>query len=379
MQISYLCNEAYGGVSGLSRYEYNLLKLFRLSPSLSIQVVKVPPPPLPRILLRLAHRLGYDLLAFHQNYPLRWPPGLSGLVHLTRLGQASLLLRKRDHPVVITVHDLIHYKYRRDPAMHIYRNPLQARLDSLAVWSLNKADAVLASSAYTRQCLVELAGIPAEKIHLIYPGIDAQQFRPLRPPAGFYTRYGLSQDTPYLLHISTEEARKNVPRLLQAFARLKDTLPEMVLLKIGRPLYPTQRQHHLNLIAELGIQDSVIFINDVPDEDLPYFYNASRLLIFPSLEEGFGFPVLEAMACGLPVICSRAASLPELAGDAAWLVDPLDVQDITRALLQVLADRECSASLSSAGLEQVKKFSWQSTAAQTLEVYRQVMEAHHAG
>ena len=378
MQVSFLNNATYSGISGLSRYEQNLFQALSAYSSLSVNKAKIPPPALPPELLRLIRRAGFDLITFHENYPLRWPEGLTGLVHLTRLGQATLLTRKRKYPIVVTVHDIIHYKYRDDPSMHIYRNPVQAWFDAMAVRQLKKADAILADSEYTRQCLIDIAGVPSENIHVIYLGISPKQFYPLEVPRAFYQHYGLNQQTPYILHISTEEPRKNFPRVIEAFAEIKRMRPEVRLMKIGRPLYPDQRARHRKLIETLGIQDSIIFIDDVSDEDLPYFYNVGRLLLFPSLEEGFGFPVLEAMACGMPVICSGLASLPEIAGEAALFVNPYKTEEIVESVLRLLSDKRLSTELSIAGITQAKQFSWKKTASQTVGIYQKVMESYDA-
>jgi glycosyltransferase involved in cell wall biosynthesis len=378
MHVSFVNNTTYSGVSGLSRYERSLFQAFREYPCLDIYKEKIPPPALPPEILWLIKRAGFDLVTFHENYPLRWPKGLSGLVHLTRHGQATLLTRKRKIPIVVTVHDIIHYKYRNDPSMHIYRNPVQKWFDAMAVHQLKKADAILAVSQYTRQCLVDLADIPPENIQVIYEGINPDQFHPLEVPPAFFQHYGINHQIPYILHISTEEPRKNFPRVIESFAKVKRQMPEVGMLKIGRPLYPEQREHHHKLIETLGIQDGIQFFDEVSDEDLPYFYNISSLLLFPSLEEGFGFPVLEAMACGLPVICSGLASLPEIAGGAALFVNPFKTEEIVESVFRLLNNKELSTQLSIAGITQAKLFSWQRTASQTLEVYQKVLESHDA-
>jgi glycosyltransferase involved in cell wall biosynthesis len=378
LQVSFLENQAYTGVSGLSRYERSLILALREFPTLTVRSAPIPPPPLPTSLLTVIRRVGYDLIAFHQDYPLRWPQSVTGLVHLTRLGQATLLLRKGRRHVVVTVHDIIHFMHRRDPTLHIYKHPIQAWFDALAVRMLKRADVVLASSNYTKRCLIEYAEVPADKIRVIYLGIDSERFYPHQVPTEFYRRYKLDPKIPYILHLSTEEPRKNIPRLLRAFASVHEKYPRAVLLKIGRPLYPTQRQHHLNLVQRLDLAARVRFVDDVPDEDLPYFYSASRVFVLPSTEEGFGFPVLEAMACGIPVICSRVASLPEIAGEASLLIDPYKTDDIVEAIIRLLTNERLSTELSIKGMTQAKQFSWENTASQTVDIYKNIIENNNA-
>jgi glycosyltransferase involved in cell wall biosynthesis len=126
-------------------------------------------------------------------------------------------------------------------------------------------------------------------------------------------------------------------------------------------------------VAQLGLQEQVTFTGYVPDEDLPALYNAAELFVFPSLYEGFGLPVLEAMACGAPVVTSNTSSLPEVAGDAAILVDPYDVNAIAQAMRQVLEDPALAEALRQKGLERAKLFTWEKTARQTIAVYEKVL------
>ena len=203
-------------------------------------------------------------------------------------------------------------------------------------------------------------------------GVEQEHFRPLEIPPEFYQKYNLNRGGRYILHISTEEARKNVGTLIRAFARVHAKCHDVTLLKIGRPLYPFQRQTNLRLISELGLEQAVTFIDLVPDEDLPLFYNAAGVTLLPSIAEGFGFPVIESMACGTPVVCSNTSSLPELAGVAAMLVDPRNVEDIASAILRLLEDSSLTQQLRERSLQWVRKFTWEATAKGTVGAYRKV-------
>jgi glycosyltransferase involved in cell wall biosynthesis len=147
------------------------------------------------------------------------------------------------------------------------------------------------------------------------------------------------------------------------------------LLKVGQPEVAGERAKALRLIDELGIAEDVGFVGHVGD-DLPLFYNASDLFVFPSCYEGFGFPPLEALACGTPVICSHATSLPEVVGDAALLFDPLDEDALVGLMARALDDEGLRHACRRRGLERIRRFTWGRTAEQTIAVYRQVAQGH---
>lgn len=372
MRVDFLLNQTYTGVSGLTRYDRGLLQAMAKFPDVQVTTVTPGIRPFPQWLVDLGARAGLGLGQFIQNYPLVWPESAGELVHLPQRGQSSLLWNKGKHRVIVTVHDIIHYLHRSQPEMHIYRHGIQRWFDIFSVRMLKRADMVLASSEFTRQTLIDHAAVLPQRVQVIYLGVETNRFRPLEIPKTFYQKYGLDSSYHYILHISTEEARKNVGALIRAFAKVHAQYQDARLLKIGRPLYPQQRQANLRLIGELGLENAVIFIDHVPDDDLPLFYNAARVMVLPSLMEGFGFPVLESMACGTPVVCSNAASLPELAGEAALLVHPRDVDGLAQAILSVFVDTSCARQMKERGLQWVRNFTWEATARQTIDIYQSV-------
>lgn len=377
LDIKLIVND-YAQVSGLSRYATALYCQLKQWPDANVTPVPLTPPPLPRPLLRLASGLGYDIGTFLTTYPLSWPGDLGDLVHLTHRAQATLLLRRPSCPSVVTVHDVIHYQYRNDPSMRTYRNHLVQWMDRISIRALHSADAIIASSEYTKHALVREVGLPEAKVHCIHLGVDAEQFRPCRIPQGFLERYSLDRGIPYILHISTEEPRKNLPALIRAFALVRTWHPDARLLKVGWPLYPAVRSKVSSLVDELNLGDSIILVNEVPDEDLVYFYNLAQVFAFPSHAEGFGLPVLEAMACGTPVMCSDRASLPELVGSAALMVAPDDVPGMAEAICKILEDKAMWHTLRESGLERAALFSWTQTARDTLDLYTATMESVRA-
>jgi len=183
-------------------------------------------------------------------------------------------------------------------------------------------------------------------------------------------------DYPYVLFVGSEHPRKNFARLLRAFFKLKSEhrVKDLKLVKVGKAGGPEAdfRQHTLQVINELNIPRDVVFTDYVAEENLPAYYSGAECFILPSLYEGFGFPPLEAMACGCPVIVSNATSLPEVTGEAAVRVDPYDIYGIARALEMVLTDEGLRRELVSKGLERARQFSWEKAARQTMEVYQSV-------
>ncbi len=263
-------------------------------------------------------------------------------------------------PFVVTVHDL---SYRHYP--EAFRAANRGYLTLFGQHSVRRARRVIAVSQSTKDDLVKHYGLPAAKVDVVYHGVD-QAFRPLPPAdvAAFRARQGLPQR--FLLFVGTLEPRKNVVRLVEAYARLPQTSPPLVLVGGKGWLY----EEVFRLVNALGLASRVHFAGYVPAEDLPYWYNAAEVFVYPSLYEGFGLPPLEAMACGLPVISSTASSLPEVVGDAGLLVDPLDVDGLGAAIGRLLPDTELKERMRAAGLERVQRFTWEQTARQTVDCYR---------
>jgi glycosyltransferase involved in cell wall biosynthesis len=176
---------------------------------------------------------------------------------------------------------------------------------------------------------------------------------------------------PYLLYVGSLEPRKNLIRLLEAFALLGQDRRRTKLVIVGAPKWQTSPI--LRRVRELGIEQEVRFLGPVPDDELPSLYSAAQLLVLPSLYEGFGLPVLEAMACGAPVVASNVSAIPEVAGDAAILVDPFDTRSISRAIARVLEDRALAEQMRARGLAQASRFSWELNIRDTCQIYEKVL------
>lgn len=259
-----------------------------------------------------------------------------------------------DVPAVVTIHDL---GYLRFPGSH----PLIDRLylDWSTRHSARTARRVIAISQATADDLIELNGVPRQKVRVVHSGVDEAMVAAPLPE-----RFGISGS--YILHVGSLHPRKNLARLIEAFALIKDTLGGLQLVLAGRPGWEYGRL--LEKIDELGLAGRVILPGYVSDEERSALYRGARVYAFPSLYEGFGFPVLEAMAHGAPVVCSNTSSLPELVADAALTVDPLDVQGLAEAVEQLLVDETLRRDLVQRGFRRVELFSWESCARSTLDV-----------
>ncbi|MGC8787518.1 MAG: glycosyltransferase family 4 protein, partial [Anaerolineae bacterium] len=231
---------------------------------------------------------------------------------------------------VVTIHDVFAWScpgHSTWSDMLIYRYWLPRVLP--------RVDAVIAVSQTSRTDIVNHLRIPHSQVHVIYEGVDTH-YHPISSEEAAQTasRYGLPKR--YILFVGSVEERKNLRRLLQACARLWQGSEVCPLVVVGPHKWKYRRI--LQTVEELGISKRVIFTGYVPDEALPALYSGADLFVFPSLYEGFGLPPLEAMACGTPVVCSKASSLPEVVGDAALMVDPYDVEALAEAMHRVLSD-----------------------------------------
>jgi len=355
-------------MTGLLRYALSLHDELRAQ---GVDVALVHPrSPVPRILVRAGRALGLDAAAFFGSYPVSVRLDGAEVCHLASQTLATLLLNRRRPPVVVTVHDLIPQLVGDDPALSSYRRPVERLFDRLALQGLRRAAAIVAISEFTKGTIVQITGYPANRIHVVYRAVDRAVFKPLPVPDGFRRKYGLEADVPSVLYVGSEDPRKNVEGLIRAFARVRAQVPAAQLVKVGAPHFTAERQRLLSLVDELGLDRRVRFLDHVPDEDLPLFYNAASVFVLPSFYEGFGLPALEAMSCGIPVLASDRASLPEVVGQAGALLDPDDVAGLADSITGLLTDPQRRAADSEAALQQAARFSLARQAEQTLAVYR---------
>ncbi len=322
---------------------------------------------------RLLQGRGYDAKTFFTNYPVAARLEKEAVKHLTTQMMASLLSFKPGmHRVVITVADIVPYLVRDNPQQNTFNHRFDRFFDHLAMHNLNKADRLITISTYTKEMLVKHLACDESKIRVVLLGLDQQTFYPTQTSDAFKARCNMQPDSRYLLYVGSENPRKNLPFLLKALEQLIARVPNVKLLKVGGAETPAQRKQFLEQISALHLEERVMLLDQVPQSDLTALYNSADGFVFPSLYEGFGFPPLEAMACGTPVVCSTAASLPEVVGDAALSVAPDDLPGWAAAMERILLDDQLRLELRRRGLQRVREFTWERTARQTLAVYKEL-------
>ncbi|GAC1383635.1 MAG: hypothetical protein NVSMB42_00530 [Herpetosiphon sp.] len=358
-----------GEHTGVGRYTQ---MLYMYMQEAGVDVVRVAPtlPSLPARIYRWLKWGGVDLRAFLLNYPVWASYPAAPVFHLTSQNLASLLLfRRPPGRVIVTVHDIIPFILRHDAIIKPYRTVMDRWFDRLAMVGLRRADVLVADSIYTKQSLVTELGISPSKIKMVYLGIDHKQFCPAAVEPDFRERYSLAADRRYLIYVGSEDPRKNLVTLLQAFAKLRAELPDVELLKVGRAHFEHEREQLKTVARQLGVLEAVHFLDDVPESDLRFLYNVADVCVMPSLYEGFGFPVLEAMACGTAVVCAAATSLIEIGATASIQVPPHDVQELVTALLTVLGDSASRVELQQRGRAHAARFTWDRTTTETVQAY----------
>ena len=269
---------------------------------------------------------------------------------------------------VLTLHDLRVLRYPQ--TFSRFRG---AFLHWAIPQSVRRATLTIASSLETRrEALALLRGAAPDRIRVSYPGLDEIWFAPIAPEQKQETQHRLGLPAFYLLTVGTWEPHKNLPRVLEAFERLKaqNGFADLHLLLVGATFATGKSDDLRTWLAGRSVAPFVHPLGIVSDADLRTVYAGAEALIFPSLYEGFGYPPLEAMASGIPVVTSRLSCLPEIVGDAAELVDPLDSADIARGMATVLDNGDRQAQLRGHGFEQARRYRWENHATEVIAAYQ---------
>lgn len=322
-----------------------------------------------------------DLPEGWQSKVLCWPP--KKLWTQLRLS-AEMLINKPDvlfvpahtiplvHPrnTITTLHDV---GFERYPEIYSKKELAYHRFS--ARFALRHAKHIITPSEFSKREIIELYNADPSKISVIYNGYDKDKYKILSKEEvnSILDKYNLNK--PYFFFVSRLVEKKNVVGLLEAFQKfielgIRNHELGINLVLVGEPGYGYDKIK--KTIGESGVKEKIIELGWVPEEDMPALFNGATAFVFPSFYEGFGIPVLEAMACGTPVICSKRASLPEVVGEAGILIDPQNIGELTKEMVRVTSDENLRHDLRERGLKQAQNFSWGKCAEETYRVLRQV-------
>lgn len=357
MRVHLFADSPWENWPSMDRYARSLFRaLGQVAPEVDFRLL-VPPDPPPGLggrLFVLWRMLAYPLWA-------RYHP--ADVYHVLDHSYGHLLFALDESRTAVTVHDIAPFLFpgRRWGLSYLAWEAAWRGAQRAAQW--------IAISDFTRSELTARAGQSAPRLSRIYYGVESH-FRPLSTSerALWRVEWGAG-DSSIVLHIGHCQPRKNVEGLLSALALLTRQGLDFQFFQVGGTFTSSQQR----LVESLGLKERVRQIKRISkDEKLVGLYNIADVLVLPSLYEGFGFPVLEAMACGTPVVASNVASLPEVVGDAGLLVDPRNPQAIADAIIRVLSNSALATELRRRGLERAKMFTWERAARETMKVYQEL-------
>lgn len=354
--------------AGIRTYTYNLIKCLNEYSSHQLYLLEYENdnvfPKLPRIIIPNPLSKISNLYLWHPYLTKKLNDGNYDLDIVHSLNQGPSFLRLKKQKYVITIHDILPLVYPRLRPLKVYLT-----YKALLKKTLQNADMVIASSYSTKEDIIRIIKIPAEKIRVVHLGVE-NRFNPAgsAEDCARIAKYGINSN--YILYVGGLAAHKNIPCLIKSFYLLKTKGHTHKLVIAGTKRW--KYEDIFSLVEKLGLAHDVVFTGYLPDEDLPSLYRKADLFVNPSLYEGFGLPTLEAMACGLPVVTSNTSSFPEVTGSAGAMVDPSNDHQLARQMHRILIDEELSRKLTQLGLERAKVFSWKRCAKGTLDVYDEV-------
>jgi glycosyltransferase involved in cell wall biosynthesis len=283
------------------------------------------------------------------------------ILHCTYIGPFTTQI-----PLVVTVHDVTFNRY---PEYFSLRDRLL--FSTLFRLTMRKADKIITVSEHSKKEISHYYPKTKNKIDVTLEAASSEfSINKKNLDKQFLTQYKIHGK--YILSVGNLQPRKNLIRLIQAFARINHTYDhELKLVIVGKAKWQSSKIY--SIVNSLNIRDDVIFTGYVSNQDLLNLYKYASVFVYPSFYEGFGLPILEAMACGTPVIASKTSSMPEVAGTAAIFIDPYNEDQLAEAIIQVLSDPILQAVLSTSGIERASKFSWNKTARETIEIYKQLL------
>jgi glycosyltransferase involved in cell wall biosynthesis len=299
------------------------------------------------------------------------------------LSQSIGIFAKNNRPSIVTVHDIsvLIDKQIMQPtpsfmsaqAKNIYNNQfinnIYYNFAKKSIEASKAADKIICDSSFTKDELIRYFRIPPHKISVIYLGVDRNTFKQ-RNKESVRTQLNLPKDYTFLLSIGDEGPRKNIVTVLRALNLLvnKKRIKKIALLRVGERRRSTQ-----DIIEKFKLCDNAFYFDKIPKSSIPYFYNASDLLVYPSLYEGFGLPLIEAMASACPIVASNQSSIPEIVQNAGILIPPKDANLLADSILNILENKQLRLSLIENGLRRVKDFSWKECAQKTITEYQSLI------
>lgn len=373
MKIGFFTYGIHGNrMTGIARYAVELTRAMKgIDPLLEITLLN-PYPETEHLWYRqfpvypLPHLKKLPLAATLGNYELHRAARKLDLdiVH-DPIGIAPFLVPGCKYKKITTIHDAV-------PAVYPKTQPLLSRIlfSTLIANAGRSCDAILTVSQTSADDLQHYYRLPPEKIHVTPNGVHPPSLVSSDEAQSTLKRFGVRQ--PYFLYVGALHPRKNIRRVIEAFGIVHRHHPHSKLVIVGPPSWGAQQELQ-NVIRSSGDDSGIVFTDFLTDQELGSFYQEALALVFPSLYEGFGLPVLEAMSYGTPVITSNVSALPEVAGDAALLVDPLSVDDISASMLRVIENDALRDELRRKGRVRFADFSWLKTAETTLDVYRRLL------
>lgn len=291
------------------------------------------------------------------------------LWHLTNQS-LSFLANRATAPVIITVHDIIELTQPQQPGSKY--------LNKYLLSGIKRAKQIIAVSEHTAQEIKIYFGLPDDKVTVIYNGSGAEwkDIENYRSTIGYLTmkkKLGIAEGIKIILFVGSDHPRKNALQAVDVLGQLVREGQPVMLIKVGEAGILTERGKLLAKIDQMGLRDKVRFVDNVSQEELHEIYNVSDVLLFPSTNEGFGLPLVQAMAARLAIVAVRATATPEIVGDAAIMCEPDDTASLTSSVREVLNNEALRESLKAKGAEQVKKFNWNRAAEQEVEVYKRAL------
>jgi glycosyltransferase involved in cell wall biosynthesis len=361
IQMRVLLIEDMPSTSGIGRYAFSLATESKKIGGQDMEVLSLDSGTLNSLLSKasghpLLHRIGQVMnVSWKTLGSYRVPAGYQ-VYHLTNASLSPIA--RRFKPSVVTVHDLI-------PFMPWIRSSFIDFFLKLSTRDIVHADRVLCDSESTRKDVIRIMEVEPKKTRVVYLGVDHNLFR-RRDKRRMRLGLNLPVDRVTVLNVGTEESRKNIATLLNAFKNLLKYVPGAILVRIGQ-----KSERSDSLIRGLGLDGKVIYKYPSARE-VAYYYNAADMLCFPSYHEGFGFPPLEAMASGLPVLAGNRSSIPEIIGDSGIMLDPFDIEGFAHWMYELSKNNDLRASISEKGYKRSLNFTWSKCANECYQVYKEL-------